>query len=212
MSASISPRALAAALPDLCMGAVFLIAWIAPARLGVQPIAPLVLVMLLEFIVIHSGAFAGTVALGDAPRDRKALRLLGLGAFYTLFVGGFALSFTTWWPLVSFWALMLNRMLSALLGQAESGDERALLQRGWAAGTLFYLGFGGITTLLPLPRLGLSAEVVAGQHLPSSGLWIEQPWRVMAFGFLYFTATGLSELAGHRWTASGIPAQRSKAA
>ena len=34
----------------------------------------------------------------------------------------------------------------------------------------------------------------------------------MAFGFLYFTVTGLTELVEHRWAQSGIPAQQSKAA
>src|SRR5262245_39016478 len=109
---SLSTRALAAAFPDLCMGAVFLTAWLAPARLGAYPIEPLTLVMLLEFIVVHSGGFAGRVMLAALPGDRRVFAMIGLGCFYTLFVGGFALAFHTWWPLASFWALMLNRMLS----------------------------------------------------------------------------------------------------
>ena len=209
---AVSHQALAAALPDLCMGAVYLVAWMAPARLGAQPIAPLTLIMLLEFIVVHSGGFAGSVMLGPLPARRKLLAMIGLGGFYTLFVGGFALAFQTWWPLASFWCLMLNRMLSVLLGQAENGDERAMLQRGWAAGVLFYLVFGGFTTMIPLPRLGLTPGFLGGQHLPSSGLWIDQPWRVMAFGFLYFTATGISELGGHRWLGNSVRLQESKAA
>jgi hypothetical protein len=209
---SISARALAAALPDLCMGAVYLAAWIAPARLGAQPIAPLTLIMLLEFLVVHSGGFAGKVMLGPLRSDRKVTALIGLGIFYTLFVAAFALAFRTWWPVVSFWVLMMNRMLSVLLGQAQSGDERAMLQRGWAAGVLFYLAFGGLTTMVPMPRLGLTSDLLASQHLPGSGLWIDQPWRVMAFGFLYFTATGLSELVEHRWLGNSARLEESKAA
>ena len=209
---SISARAVGAALPDLCMGAVFLTAWLAPERLPAHAIAPLTLVMLLEFIVVHSGGFAGFVILGPLAPDRKLLALIGLGCFYTLFVGSFALGFHTWWPLASFWALMLNRMLSVLLGQAQSGDERAMLQRGWAAGVIFYLAFTFVTIILPLPRLGLTPEVVSAQRLPGSGIWIGQPWRVMAFGFLYFTATGFSELAEHRWLGNSAQLQQSKAA
>jgi hypothetical protein len=170
------------------------------------------LAMLLEFIVVHSGGFMGVVMVGPLPRERKLASLFGLGAFYTLFVGGFALAFKTWWPLASFWGLMLNRLMSALVGQAPSGDEIALAQRGWAAAGLFYLGFAFLTTFLPLPRLGLTPSVVSAQDLPGSGLWISQPWRVMAFGFLYFAATGLSELVGHRWLRGGTPAHRSLAA
>lgn len=55
------------------------------------------------------------------------------------------------------------------------------------------------TTLVPMPALGITPEVVAGQHLPGSGLWVDQPQRVIAFGFLYFAAVGVSELYGHAW-------------
>jgi len=37
------------------------------------------------------------------------------------------------------------------------------------------------------------------EGLPSSGLWVSEPNRVVAAAFLYFTARGVSELVGHRW-------------
>jgi hypothetical protein len=211
-SSSFSPRAIGAALPDLLLGLVFLVVWIDPARLGAAPVGPLMLTMLLEFIVVHSSGFMGTVMVGDLPRERKVASLLGLGAFYTLFVAGFALTFKTWWPLASFWGLTVNRLLSVLLGQAPAGDERAFAQRSWGVGALFYLGFTFVTILLPLPRLGMTPAAVSAQDLPGSGLWVSQPWRVLAFGFLYFTATGLSELIDHRWLRGGVPERRSAAA
>jgi hypothetical protein len=107
---------------------------------------------------------------------------------------------------------MVNRMLSVLLGQATPGDEQSLAMRGWAAGAVFYIGFAFLTVLLPLPRLGLTPEVLSAQPLAGSGLWVDQPWRVMAFGFLYFTAIGISELRGHRWTSDGARATWSEAA
>jgi hypothetical protein len=69
-----------------------------------------------------------------------------------------------------------------------------------------------LTTVLPLPRLGLTPEVVSGQHLPGEGRWIARPCRVMAFGFLYFTAIGISELRAHRWTEHGLPEHQADAA
>ena len=65
--------------------------------------------------------------------------------------------------------------------------------------------------LLPLPRLGLTPEVVARLALPGSGQWVEQPHRVLAFGFLYFAATAISEAFGHRWVPTryiATPAER----
>lgn len=211
-SASFSPRAIGAAVPDLLLGLVFLVAWIDPDRLGGAPVGPLVLTMLIEFIVVHSSGFMGTVMVGDLPRERKLASLLGLIAFYTLFVAGFAVAFKTWWPLASFWGLMFNRLLSVLFGQAPTGDERSFAQRSWAVGALLYLGFAFVTVLLPLPRLGMTPMTVSAQQLPGSGLWVSQPWRVLAFGFLYFTATGISELVDHRWVRGGIPERRSVAA
>ena len=108
--------------------------------------------MLLEFIVVHSGGFAGVVMFGDLAPRSKVTALAGLGLFYTLFVGAFALAFHTWWPLASFWGLMANRMMSGLIGQAAPGEEKALAQRGWAAGAVFYLLFAFATTLPPIPR------------------------------------------------------------
>lgn len=211
-SSSFSPRAIGAALPDLMLGLVFLVVWIDPARLGAAPVGPLMLAMLLEFIVVHSSGFMGTVMVGDLPRERKLVSLFGLGGFYTLFVAAFAVAFKTWWPLASFWGLMVNRLLSVLLGQPPVGEERAFAQRSWAVGALFYLVFAFVTIVLPLPRLGMTPAAVGAQDLPGSGLWVSQPWRVLAFGFLYFTATGLSELVDHRWLRGGMPERRSAAA
>jgi hypothetical protein len=157
------------------------------------------LVMLLEFIIIHSAAFMGAVLFAPGSRGRRAWRVVGLGAFYSLFAGGFALAFKTAWPLWSFWGLTLNRMLSVLVGQAPEGEEREFLQRGWAACALAYLVFAFATIILPIPRLGITPDVVRTLGLQGEGLWVDQPWRVLAFGFVYFSAVGLSELFDHRW-------------
>lgn len=205
MNRFVSPwPAIGAALPDFAIGAAFLATWMSPAPGREGMLGTLMLVMMLEFINVHSSAFMGNVMIGAVAPGRKASALLGLGAFYTLFVGGFALVFKQWWPLWSFWGLTLNRLLGVILGQAPAGEEAAFMRRTWAATVLFYLVFTFATTLLPVPRLGVTSEVVDRAALPGTGLWIDQPWRVLAFGFLYFTAVGVSELFGHRW-AGGYP-------
>lgn len=191
------------ALPDFAIAATFLITWVRPLAFGESMVAYLMLVMLLEFIVVHSAGFMGSAAMRSGERRKQVIVVLGLGAFYTLFVAGFALAFSTWWPLVAFWALTLNRLTPLLLGQAPDGQEKAMVMRGWAAGAVFYLLFVGVTTLLPLPRFGITAPVVSAQELPGEGLWIDEPHRVIAFGFLYFSAWGISELYAHGWAAAG---------
>jgi hypothetical protein len=198
--------AIVAALPDFGLSAVFLGTWIAPRLLGVDRIGHLLLLMLLEFIVVHSAGFMGVAALTDNPKRPRAKAILGLGAFYTLFVGGFALGFRTWWPLVAFWGLTLNRLLSAIVGPPPRGEAERIVRAGWAVGAMAYLGAVFLTTPLPVPRLGVTKAVVAAAHLPGSGLWIDEPYRVLAAGFLYFLAIGISELYEHRWIpASTLP-------
>jgi hypothetical protein len=54
-----------------------------------------------------------------------------------------------------------------------------------------------VTLLLPLPRLGLTPDIVASAGLVGSGYWIENPHSVVAFGLIYF---GLQALAkGKDW-------------
>jgi hypothetical protein len=194
----VSWRDWAAALPDFALAAVCLGTWIAPAWLGPQRIGGLMLLMLVEFVVIHSAAFMGMVLWSDAPTRTRIVRVLGLGGFYSMFVAAFALGFHTWWPLAGFWILVLNRLLGALVGQAPSGAEREFVRRGWGAGAALYLLAVAVTTIAPVPRLGISAEVVRAADLPGSGLWIDEPYRVIAAAFLYFALLGWSELYSHR--------------
>ena len=204
--------AVIAALPDFGLAALFLATWIAPGTVGVHRIGTLLLVMLLEFFVVHSAGFMGAAAFGDGRRAQRLRWILGLGLLYTLFVGGFAAAFGTWWPLGAFWALVLNRLLGVLVGQVPSEDGRMLIMRGWAVSVMAYLGAVFATVLLPVPGFGIDASVRAAANLPGGGLWIEEPQRVIAAGFLYFAALGLSELADHRWLpASNLPGARGTA-
>jgi len=196
-----TPAAIASAVPDLALGLVYLVTWIAPAALSPGMFSTLTLIMLLEFIIIHSAGFMGTLMISPAPPRAKLMGMLGLGAMYTLFVGAFSASFHTAWPLVSFWALMINRMSGVLLKQAPEGEERLFMQRSWAVTTMLYL-FGAFLTMMPwLPRFGLTLQFAAHIHMPSSvsGAWVSEPHRLVAFGFLYFTAVGVSELFHHAW-------------
>jgi hypothetical protein len=187
------------AIPDLALAGTYLLTWLAPTTLGDRVIGSLMLVMLLEFINVHSAAIMGNALVAPGAPRGKVVAVVGLGSFYTLFVGAFALAFQRWWPLVAFWGLTLNRLTPVLFGQAPRGKEKQFVQRSWAVGAMLYLAGVFPTTIAPVPRFGITEEVVRAQDLPGSGLWIDEPWRVIAFGFLYFTGWGISELYAHRW-------------
>ena len=189
------------AVPDFGLSALFLITWIAPESTAAGVPRDLILLVLMEFIIIHSSAFMGLAAYPDAgSRSQRVKSVLGLGVFYSLFVIAFSVMFHSVWPLVSFWGLMLNRLLGVLLGQAQKGREADLLRISWAANMACYLFAVLITTLVTIPRLGFNSSALRERmHLPGTGLWIDEPWRVMAVGVLYYGLVGLSELSGHAW-------------
>lgn len=191
-------RDLASALPDFALAIVCLLAWIAPESLTPGVVPWILLTMLVEFVVVHSAPFMGLQIVSDLPAARKIRNVVVIGGFYSIFLLGFSLAFHAWWPFVSFWALTANRLTVLLFRQSREGRERDTLKASWGAGALCYLVGVFLTTMLPLPRLGLDPAFVASLHLTGGGLWIDQPWRVLAFGAFYFAALGLFEATGFR--------------
>jgi hypothetical protein len=183
------------ALPDFLAAATFLITWIAPTTFGEKMVSHLVLVMLLEFLVVHSAGFMGVIVYGDGSRAHKLGMVGGLTFFYLLFAAAFGFSFGTWWPVQALIVLTLNRCSPLLLGPLPERDQMMSVTAGWAVGVVCYL-FGAFATIMPpVPPLGITPEVVAAQGFTSTGLWIDEPWRPIAFGVVYFALQGLWELA-----------------
>jgi hypothetical protein len=194
-----SPRSVQgvlSAIPDFGLAALFLITWLVPRAFQEKMVSYLILLMLLEFIIIHSSAFLGQLWVSKLPKGIRVLALLGMGLFYSLFVAAFSATQGEWWPMVAFWGLTFNKVGAVLLGRVPEGEEKEQIAESWVATVLFYLAFGLATSVLPLPGLGINAEVIRLQEFSanSSGLWLEQPQRVMLFGFLYFSALGLFTL------------------
>lgn len=90
------------ALPDFGLAAVALLTWVRPGLLGTGLVRWFVMLMLLEFIVVHSAGFLGMAAFADEPLSRRIRGTILIGLFYSLFLVGFALSFRTWWPIGAF--------------------------------------------------------------------------------------------------------------
>ena len=175
-----------AALPDAVTSAIFLIAWIAPQALGPVWVKNLMLTMLIEFIVMHSGAFYFAIASADTSRVMRSFYLIGLTAFYGGFIAAFALAFKSTWPFFAFGWLFVSRFAS--LWTNQNAGRRELMSRTWIVSLLYYLGGIFATILIPLPQFGLTPEFVASIHLSGRGLWVEKPQTVIVFGAFYFGA------------------------
>ena len=187
-------------VPDFLVGLTFLVTWIDPKALGDDMVASMFQVMLVEFIIIHSAGFMGNVIYSKYPQSKKLLYLLGFGAFYFVFIGAFALGFHSWWPVIAFGGLLLNRMLSVITGQAETGKEQELVKQMWGVNVVCYLVSVFAAILIPFPELGVSPNDLS--HLDMSGDFVDQPHKMMAWGFMYFMLVGWYELKIGKTTAT----------
>ena len=175
------------------MAGMFVTAWWWPRALDNGRWVKLgVGVMVLEFILIHSGAFLNFFMTQKAgwERDKK---LIGLTAYYALFGGAIALAFQSWWILGSFVLVMSGRLWSVFAGQNDM--DRAVSQRRVAASAMLFLGLTFATLFIPLPRGGIN-EPLLNEVWPTrkSGAWERQPERALAMGAAYFLCLGLVEL------------------
>ena len=185
-----------AALPDFALAGYFAAVWVAPTAFGNHTFARLELIMLMEFIIIHSSGFLGVAMTAPRRRSMRVLAVIGLGLFYTMFVGGFALSFGTMSPLISFWLLLVNRTLSIVLGPSPKQGDFDFIVVGWATAVVCFLGYTMLTAFASIPRLGVTAAVQAAQPTTVGGLWAEEPWRVIALGTFYYATIAVTELFG----------------
>jgi hypothetical protein len=202
-AAPVIPRVFAA-LPDALTSAVFLVGWIAPDVVGAPRLKNLMLTMLIEFIVMHSSAFYAVIlGMDDLSRLKRSLFLIGLSAFYLMFVLGFSLGFDSTWPIWAFGWLFLSRFWHLWVTPTQDGADGSRLMTSWLVSAMAYLAGAFLTILLPLPRLGITPEVIAAMQLSpkTSGLWVEQPWVVLAFGGFYFGV-----LAWSKYRAFALPA------
>jgi hypothetical protein len=197
------------ALPDFALGIAFLVTWGAPTLLGFGMLRVAMLSMLLEFIVIHSGALMAGVLLADRGRAQRVMAILPMALLYSGFVVAFSWLMGEWWPLAAFWALMANRLTWVFLAPGEREVVQRRKTSEWASATLLYLGWVGVTALLPLPRLGVTPEAVASVQTLGEGLWIEQPQAVLAAGAGYFLTQAWMQWSGRFvWGASPITLKR----
>jgi hypothetical protein len=170
------------ALPDFLLSAVCLYTWPHPMTFDPQLVKRLTVLTLLEFVIVHSAPFTGLVALSELKTILKTAALVGLGAFYMLFAWGFSVGFDSNWPAIAFFALMLNRLLPVLLGAVPSSAQKTFMATCWGLGVVAYLGTIFAAALLPIPALGITADVIAAQHFTSGGMWPEQPYRALFMG------------------------------
>ena len=149
-------------------------------------------VLVLEFILIHSGAFLNSLMTQKAgwARDRT---LVGLTFFYSLFGLAIAFVFRSWWILGTFALVMSGRLWSVFAGEREV--DRAISQRRIVASAMLFLLLTFATVFVPVPRGGITPKLL-NEVWPQrgGGLWESKPERALAMGAAYFFLLGLGEI------------------
>ncbi len=190
---------LLAATPDALTSVLFVLAWIAPGFVGAARVKDLMLTMLIEFIVMHSSAFyAGVAGMTNVSRAKRLGIISALSAFYLIFVLGFSFGFHSTWPVWAFGWLFVSRFMHLWTSSATSTENIQRMMSTWVISALAYLGGVFATIILPLPALGLTPDAIRALQIPKnmSGLWIDKPWTVMAFGALYFGVLAWTKYKG----------------
>lgn len=186
---------LAHALPDAITAGVFLYAWIAPQAWRDTLVAELMLVMLVEFILIHSAPFLGSVVLAsDAALRNRLAALAGLTAFYGLFIGGYSLAYKAWWPVIAFAWLITAKLITVVTDSRHTLRQKQRMYGYWGVSAGFYLLAVFATLFLPLPELGITRHGSAYGISGSSGVWVTDPHIGIAAGFLYFGLLATTKL------------------
>jgi len=186
---------LISATPEIVASATYFAAWFAPASLPPETPKALVLGMLVEFLVVHSGGLlAGWMERGGESVRRALPGMLALAAVYLVPAGGFALAFESWTPVWVLGWLIGSRLLTILVDQRERRDEIDRQRTLWVLSAVLYLLLAFACTLLPLPRFGIDGAAREAMDLPGSGIWIEDPHRPIAMGAFYFGLLAWAEL------------------
>jgi len=176
-------------VPLFAVALVFLYTWIEPGRLGRQAVREQMYVMLLEFLVIHSTIFLGATAASEKVLKRKIAKVTGLVLFYSVFAGVLSTALGRYWPIVWFWVLTAVKIPS-IIGAPPVTYKQWMLRGHYAAMCVCYGLVVIVTSILPVPELGITEAILRAQDFQSEGLWVDQPQRVIAAGFFYFLLMG----------------------
>lgn len=190
-----------AAVPDGLTAAAFVAIWISPFVFGELSVKTAMLIMLVEFFLIHATGFLTAIGeRSNVSRSKRMLGMLGMSLFYLLMVSALAWSFGEWWPLLAFGWLAVGKIAWSWGMRADGEDAMSLQMAAWGGSVVAYLFGCFLTVLLPVPRLGMHADLHLqfGLGDDTTGLWITEPHRVVAFGALYFGLLCLGKVVAAR--------------
>jgi len=184
---------LASAVPYLYLSWVLLDVWRFPMQWDNGRWVPFAVgLLVLEFLLLHSGVFMATVAAEAGSMKRRIQTFAWLLLFYGLMTYGVASSTGSNELMLIFAGIVTGRFISIVLLQDKGGRE--FMKRS-ALGITLYALLATASVFLPIPELGINAAVLAKVYPErGGGIWEQHPERAIAMASAYFFLLGLAEL------------------
>lgn len=187
------------ALPEAVSAGVFVYAWHHPLDWDPLLVQTLMIVLLVEFFLIHATGFLGFLALDKqgAPLQRYGI-LGGMVLLYFLIIWFISAMFDVWWPFIAFAWLLVGK--AQLFFMPDSDRSSALMHLGfyWSACVVSFLGALFIALIANLPEYGLTPDVAAelGFGVNGGDDMVSTPHKVIGAGAIYFSAMAFFKLLG----------------
>jgi hypothetical protein len=188
----------------------FLRLWIRPQVSDVEMIINLIVLMIFEFVMVHSGVFMSVLG-----RSWKAW--LGFVVFYGLFALAFNAMVSGNQIIILYGGVVLNRMLPNILRKPKKTDitisgifekngkntenlepSKELMMSALYAMIYFFLLFTIVFSSSFIPKFGLTKEFLEVANYSKSdtvgGDFADKPYVFMCFGVLYYLFLTLLEV------------------
>jgi len=182
-------RRLAQASLDFAMAALFLWCWLAPAAWRPALASELGVLVLMEFFALHASIFLAAGSGTEGGTGAKLMVAFFVMLFYIPVAGAFAWWHGGWWPALGFAWLLASRVATMLSGKGSDAFEGKRARFYWGTAVGYYILFAFVVLVLPMPELGLNWKA----KFEWSRYWNLKPQEVMAWGFFYFGALGLTK-------------------
>ena len=182
----------ASAVPYLWLCYVFIDVWRQPEAWGDGTwVHHCVILMVVEFFLLHSGVFIGGAA-ASAGTLRERLRTLGwVVGFYVAFVGAMA-AISDDMSIIKIYGIAITGRLVTIA--IATNDPGVRLAERSVVGAMLYVLLVPVSIFLPLPELGIDHGIARRAFPDSEGVWTEQPHRGLFMGVVYFSCMAAAEL------------------
>ena len=155
-------------------------------------------IMVMEFIVVHSGGLLSGMSASVANTKKEKIGLLiGLVALYFGFAFVISSAFHSKPLFYSFSFIMFCRLITGFFAVSQKNKD-AIIQRS-VSSALLYMFVCFLSIGVPFPAGGLTPRVVSQFfHDSGEGIWNREPQRALAAGMIYFFLMGVYELFAAR--------------